>query len=92
MAKLDGTDYKSSFTYNIEYHELWPHQNRPESRLPSLKKKKNEQQQKATVTPILEGLNSVYSKNVLVFPYNNGFWLVPLFFLDVEKKCHYRDM
>ena len=65
MAKLDGTDYKSTFTYNIEYHELWPHQNRPESRLPSLKtnkqkkkqktNKQNEwQQQKATVTPIPE--------------------------------------
>ena len=60
MAKLDGTDYKSTFTYNMEYHELWPHQNRPESRLPSLKtnkqtKQQNEwQQQKATVTPIPE--------------------------------------
>ena len=60
MAKLDGTDYKSTFTYNIEYHELWPHQNRPESRLPSLKKNKQKkqqnewQQQKATVTPIPE--------------------------------------
>lgn len=46
MAKLDGTDYKSIFTYNIEYHELWPHQNRPESRLPSLKKKKNNDNKK----------------------------------------------
>ena len=65
MAKLDGTDYKSTFTYNIEYHDLWPHQNRPESRLPSLKtnkqKKKQKtnkqhewQQQQATVTPIPE--------------------------------------
>lgn len=59
MAKLDGTDYKSIFTYNIEYHELWPHQNRPESRLPSLKKKKKKEwwQQKATVTPIPEEEN-----------------------------------
>ena len=59
MAKLDGTDYKSIFTYNIEYHELWPHQNRPESRLPSLKKKKQKEwwQQKATVTPIPEEEN-----------------------------------
>lgn len=40
MAKLDGADYKSIFTYNIEYCELWALQNRPESRWPSLKTKK----------------------------------------------------
>ena len=39
MAKLDGADYKSIFTYNIEYCELWACQNRLESRLPSLKTK-----------------------------------------------------
>ena len=39
MAKLDGADYKSTFTYNIEYCELWACQNRLESRLPSLKTK-----------------------------------------------------